>query len=117
MDDFLQPKLIYPETTQGAFFAYDETGIFLDKTCFMMITKYARYIQATLSSQLFEFAYKRIFSSIELGQHGFQYNKHALIKLPIKRFNEDDSTIFSEEFFYNQYGITKGEIDYIQNAI
>ena len=117
LDDFLQPKLIYPETTQGAFFAYDETGIFLDKTCFMMITKYARYIQATLSSQLFEFAYKRIFSSIELGQHGFQYNKHALIKLPIKRFNEDDSTIFSEEFFYNQYGITKGEIDYIQNAI
>ena len=117
LDDFLQPKLIYPETTQGASFAYDETGIFLDKTCFMMITKYARYIQATLSSQLFEFAYKRIFSSIELGQHGFQYNKHALIKLPIKRFNEDDSTIFSEEFFYNQYGITKGEIDYIQNAI
>ena len=116
-DDFLQPKLIYPETTQGAFFAYDETGIFLDKTCFMMITKYARYIQATLSSQLFEFAYKRIFSSIELGQHGIQYNKHALIKLPIKIFNEDDSTIFSEEFFYNQYGITKGEIDYIQNAI
>ena len=35
LDDFLQPKLIYPETTQGAFFAYDETGIFLDKTCFM----------------------------------------------------------------------------------
>ena len=26
-DDFLQPKLIYPETTQGAFFAYDETGL------------------------------------------------------------------------------------------
>lgn len=117
MDDFLQPKLIYPETTQGAFFAYDERGMFLDKTCFMMITKYARYIQATLSSQLFEFAYKRIFSSIELGQHGFQYNKHALIKLPIKEFNEDDSTIFSEEFFYNQYGITADEVDYIQNAI
>lgn len=117
MDDFSRPKLIYPETTQGAFFAYDETGMFLDKTCFMMITKSARYIQATLSSQLFEFAYKRIFSSIELGQHGFQYNKHALIKLPIKRFNENDFAIFSEEFFYNQYGITTDEIDYIQNTI
>ena len=116
-DDFLQPKIVYPETTQGAFFAYDETGIFLDKTCFMMTTKYVRYIQATLSSQLFEFAYKRIFSSIELGQHGFQYNKHALIKLPIKKFNGDDSAIFSEEFFYNQYGITTDEIDYIQNTI
>lgn len=116
-DDFLLPKLIYPETTQGAFFAYDETGLFLDKTCFMMISKHARYLQATLSSQLFEFAYKRIFSSVELGQHGFQYNKHALIKLPVKKFNESDSVAYSDEFFYNYYGITNEEIEYIINTI
>ena len=117
LDDFLLPKLIYPETTQGAFFAYDETGLFLDKTCFMMISKHARYLQATLSSQLFEFAYKRIFSSVELGQHGFQYNKHALIKLPVKKFNERDSVAYSDEFFYNCYGITNEEIEYIVSAI
>lgn len=117
LDDFLLPKLIYPETTQGAFFAYDETGLFLDKTCFMMISKHARYLQATLSSQLFEFAYKRIFSSIELGQHGFQYNKHALIKLPVKKLNKSDSIIYSDEFFYNCYGITNEEIEYIINTI
>ena len=117
MDDFLLPKLIYPETTQGAFFAYDETGLFLDKTCFMMISKHARYLQATLSSQLFEFAYKRIFSSVELGQHGFQYNKHALIKLPVKIFNESDSVAYSDEFFYNCYGITNEEIEYITGTI
>ena len=116
-DDFLLPKLIYPETTQGAFFAYDETGLFLDKTCFMMISKHARYLQATLSSQLFEFAYKRIFSSVELGQHGFQYNKHALIKLPVKIFNESDSVAYSDEFFYNCYGITNEEIEYITGTI
>ena len=116
-DDFLLPKLIYPETTQGAFFAYDETGLFLDKTCFMMISKHARYLQATLSSQLFEFAYKRIFSSVELGQHGFQYNKHALIKLPVKIFNEGDSVAYSDEFFYNCYGITNEEIEYITGTI
>lgn len=117
LDDFLLPKLIYPETTQGAFFAYDETGLFLDKTCFMMISKHARYLQATLSSQLFEFAYKRIFSSVELGQHGFQYNKHALIKLHVKKFNESDSVAYSDEFFYNCYGITNEEIEYIVGAI
>ena len=117
LDDFLLPKLIYPETTQGAFFAYDETGLFLDKTCFMIISKHARYLQATLSSQLFEFAYKRIFSSVELGQHGFQYNKHALIKLPVKKFNESDSAAYSDEFFYNYYGITNEEIEHITCAI
>ena len=86
MDDFNKPKLVYPETTQGAFFAYDEDGIYIDKTCFMMTgkdKKTLKYLQKTLSSRLFEFAYKSIFSSIELGQNGYQYNKHALIKLPI----------------------------------
>ena len=43
---------------------------------------YLWLIQAN-SNRLFEFAYKSIFSSIELGQNGYQYNKHALIKLPI----------------------------------
>lgn len=81
-----------------------------------MISKYARYLQATLSSQLFEFAYKRIFSSVELGQNGFQYNKHALIKLPIKKFNEDEFVTYSEAFFYNCYGITDEEIEYIVNS-
>lgn len=86
MDDFNKPKLVYPETTQGAFFAYDEDGFYIDKTCFMMTgkdKKTLKYLQKTLSSRLFEFAYKSIFSSIELGQNGYQYNKHALIKLPI----------------------------------
>ena len=82
-----------------------------------MLSKHARYLQATLSSQLFEFAYKRIFSSIELGEHGFQYNKHALIKLPIKKINEDETIIYSDEFFYNCYGISKEEIEYIMNSI
>lgn len=82
-EDFSRPKIVYPETTQGAFFAFDDSGLMLDKTCFMLISNEAAYIQRTLSSRLFEFAYKNIFSSVELGTHGYQYNKHALIKLPI----------------------------------
>ena len=82
-EEFSRPKIVYPETTQGAFFAFDDSGLMLDKTCFMLISNEAAYIQRTLSSRLFEFAYKNIFSSVELGTHGYQYNKHALIKLPI----------------------------------
>ena len=69
-DDFFKPKIVYPETTQSAYFAFDKTGLFIDKTCFMLISEYAKYLQITLSSTLFEYAYKRIFSSIELGQNG-----------------------------------------------
>ena len=87
-EDFSKPKLIYPETTQGAYFSQDESGYYLDKTCFMLICNDSHYLQMTLSSKLFEFAYKRIFSSIELGKNGYQYNKHALVKLPNKHSYE-----------------------------
>ena len=83
MDDFNKRKIIYPETTQGAYFFLDDGNYYIDKTCFFMICNEPEYLLATLSSTLFEFAYKNIFSSIELGTSGYQYNKHALVKLPI----------------------------------
>jgi len=116
-EDFSKPKLIYPETTQGAYFSQDESGYYLDKTCFMLICNDSHYLQMTLSSKLFEFAYKRIFSSIELGKNGYQYNKHALVKLPILLPPKD--TLLTKEnlnkMIYNLYGIDKSEIAFIEN--
>jgi hypothetical protein len=116
---------VYPETTQGAYFVFDTNGMFIDKTCFMLISDKAKYIQATLSSKLFEFAYKTIFSSIELGTNGYQYNKHALMKLPIllpitkieqqierllqtKKYEEIDKLV------YEIYGLNEEEIEFIE---
>ena len=119
IDDFNKPKIVYPETTQGAFFALDEDKVLLDKTCFMMIsddTKMLSYLQKTLSSRLFEFAYKNIFSSIELGQNGYQYNKHALVELPVIKNNIDLPNEESEidRFVYNLYGLSEEEIAVVE---
>ena len=116
-DDFFKPKIVYPETTQGAYFAYDDKGIFLDKTCFMLISNDAEYLQLTLSSKLFEYAYKKIFSSVSLGEHGYQYNKHALIKLPI--FKPRESIALNrtnlDKTIYQLYGISDIEIKEIES--
>ena len=112
-DDFKLPKLIYPETTQGAYFAFDDGGIFLDKTCFMLITKYPLYLQSILSSKLYEFAYKRIFSSIELGTSAYQYNKHALVKLPIAPVSNDIT--MNDSDIYELYNISNAEIRIIES--
>ena len=117
LTDFSKPKVIYPETTKGARFAYDETGIYIDKTCFMLISDSALYLQKTLSSKLFEVAYNKMFSSVELVNHTYQYNKHALIKLPIIK-NVDTikllSNINDEQsinlFIYRAYGLTYEEV-------
>lgn len=115
-EDFSKPKIVYPETTQGAYFAFDDKGQFIDKTCFMLIADDAEYLQHTLSSRLFEFAYKRIFASVELGEHGYQYNKHALVKLPVikpdKFIRLNVQNIDGQ--IYKLYGITNDEIHEIE---
>ncbi|GJG43136.1 TaqI-like C-terminal specificity domain-containing protein [Prevotella lacticifex] len=117
MEDFDKPKIVYPETTQGAYFAFDDKGFYIDKTCFILISNDAEYLQHTLSSRLFEFAYKCIFASVELGEHGYQYNKHALVKLPVikpsKSFKFDDNDIDSQ--IYKLYNISKTQIDEIES--
>ena len=116
LDDFLRPKVIYPETTQGAYFAFDDSGIFIDKTAFMLVGEHAKYIQMTLSSKLFEVAYKRYFSSVQLGEHGYQYNKNALMKLPIARPN-DTNMINPKDIdasIYKIYNLTPKEIEIIE---
>ena len=117
MNEFEKPKVIYPETTKGARFVFDESGIYIDKTCFMLISDAALYLQKTLSSKLFEVAYNKMFSSVELVNHTYQYNKHALLKLPI--INDADAikqltSIDDEEqidlLVYHLYNLTYDEV-------
>ncbi len=114
-DDFSRQKIIYPETTQGACFIIDTDGYFADKTCFIIVGKYLKYLQSTLSSKLFEYAYKNIFSSISLGGGAaYQYNKHALILLPVK-FPVEDVELNDDVF--KIYGLTEAEINFISSSV
>ena len=117
IDEFEKPKVIYPETTKGARFVFDDSGIYIDKTCFMLISDDAQYLQKTLSSKLFEVAYNKMFSSVELVNHTYQYNKHALLKLPIindanaiKQLTPLDDDRQIDLFVYHLYGLTYDEI-------
>lgn len=98
----------------GAYFAFDDSGIMIDKTCFMLISNDAKYLQATLSSKLFEYAYKQIFSSVELGNHGYQYNKHALVKVPIALKTWEKDKEYTNNFIYSLYNISKEEKEFIE---
>ena len=131
MNDFNKQKIIYPETTQGAYFVLDNDSFFIDKTCFIMTGNKLKFLQSVLSSQLFEFAYKRIFSSIELGKKGYQYNKFSIVKLPIiepsiemeiemntlnDNYIKTGDSIYLKKIdsvLYNCYNITSDEIQYI----
>ena len=116
---------MYPETTQGAYFALDINKVMLDKTCFMIISDKPKFLIALLSSRLYEFSYKSIFSSVELGVSGYQYNKHALIRLPIiepsQEIEQEIITLLDQKEYskidtlvYKLYNLSEEEIKFIE---
>ncbi|ELZ6517740.1 Eco57I restriction-modification methylase domain-containing protein, partial [Campylobacter coli] len=57
-EEFEKEKIVYPETTQGAYFVYDNKGIFLEKTAFFIVCENLKYLLGLLSSNLITYYYK-----------------------------------------------------------
>ena len=93
--EFENEKIVYPETTHSANFFYDSGEFFLDKTCFMITGSDLKILVGLLSSTLMTFAYKRYCSGTVLGAKGYQYNKHALEKLPVVRIPASQKQSFT----------------------
>ncbi|MUU27147.1 class I SAM-dependent DNA methyltransferase [Helicobacter pylori] len=85
LEDFEKEKIVYPETSQGAYFVYENSGIFLEKTAFMIVSDAynLKLLTALLNSKLVTFYFKNFCGGCILGKSGYQYNKHALEKIPI----------------------------------
>ena len=93
--EFDEEKIVYPETTHSANFFYDGGEFFLDKTCFMITGSDLKVLVGLLSSTLMTFAYKRYCSGTVLGARGYQYNKHALEKLPVTEIPAERQQVFT----------------------
>lgn len=87
LEDFEKEKIVYPETSQGAYFVYENSGIFLEKTAFMIVSDAynLKLLTALLNSKLITFYFKNFCGGCILGKSGYQYNKHALEKIPIPK--------------------------------
>ncbi len=95
LEDFEKEKIVYPETSQGAYFIYENSGIFLEKTAFMIVSDAynLKLLTALLNSKLITFYFKNFCGGCILGKSGYQYNKHALEKIPIPQITEKNKKI------------------------
>ncbi|MGN8504888.1 DUF7149 domain-containing protein [Helicobacter pylori] len=95
LEDFEKEKIVYPETSQGAYFVYENSQIFLEKTAFMIIsdTYNLKLLNALLNSKLITFYFKDFCGGCILGKSGYQYNKHALEKIPIPKITEKNQEL------------------------
>ncbi|WQR81738.1 class I SAM-dependent DNA methyltransferase [Helicobacter pylori] len=95
LEDFEKEKIVYPETSQGAYFVYENSGIFLEKTAFMIVSDAynLKLLTALLNSKLITFYFKNFCGGCILGKSGYQYNKHALEKIPIPKITEKNQEL------------------------
>ncbi|RVZ72122.1 class I SAM-dependent DNA methyltransferase [Helicobacter pylori] len=95
LQDFEKEKIAYPETSQGAYFIYENSGIFLEKTAFMIVSDAynLKLLTALLNSKLITFYFKNFCGGCILGKSGYQYNKHALEKIPIPKITEKNQEL------------------------
>ncbi len=93
--DFEKEKIVYPETSQGAYFIYENSGIFLEKTAFMIVSDAynLKLLTALLNSKLTTFYFKNFCGGCILGKSGYQYNKHALEKIPIPKITPQNQKL------------------------
>ncbi|MCQ2859211.1 class I SAM-dependent DNA methyltransferase [Helicobacter pylori] len=92
LEDFEKEKIVYPETSQGAYFIYENSQIFLEKTAFMIVSDVynLKLLTALLNSKLITFYFKDFCGGCILGKSGYQYNKHALEKIPIPQITKSN---------------------------
>ncbi|GAA7987847.1 class I SAM-dependent DNA methyltransferase [Helicobacter pylori] len=93
--EFEKEKIVYPETSQGAYFIYENSGIFLEKTAFMIVSDAynLKLLTALLNSKLITFYFKNFCGGCILGKSGYQYNKHALEKIPIPQITPENQKL------------------------
>ncbi len=140
--DFEKEKIIYPLTTQGAYFFLDDRQYYLDMTCSMITGSDLKMLVGLLSSALLKYAYKQIYSGTVLGKKGYQYNKHALEKLPVVKIPPSEQHVFTalvdeilsdkhtnpdadtsnleneiDKLVYALYGLTDDEIAIVERSI
>ncbi len=95
LEDFEKEKIVYPETSQGAYFIYENSRIFLEKTAFMIVSDAynLKLLTALLNSKLITFYFKNFCGGCILGKSGYQYNKHALEKIPIPKITPQNQKL------------------------
>ena len=144
LNEFEKEKIVWQEIVREPSFAYDDTGIYVEATAFLMTGNNLKYILGLLNSRPVAFFFKIFYAGGGLGEDGYRYKKAFLEQLPIppitpqnqpivnqivqlvdqilsaKQKNPDADTSQLEqkidELVYKLYDLTEEEIKLIEGA-
>ena len=100
IEEFLKPKIIYPNMTKYLPFVYDKGSFFTNQKCFIITGNHLGYLTAFLNSCLFKYCYRDNFPELLGGTR--ELRKIFFDYIPVKKVDEGLNKIFKkliEEIF------------------
>ncbi|MCS6822051.1 MAG: BREX-1 system adenine-specific DNA-methyltransferase PglX [Microscillaceae bacterium] len=88
-------KIIYPETTvRRSEFYLDRSGMYIDKTCFMLTGEHLAFLTGVLSSSLMEWFLESELRP--LGKNTLQYSKQYMLNIPLPKIENVPPELYAQ---------------------
>ncbi len=97
-EDFLKPKIIYPNMTKYMPFVLDKNGYFTNQKCFILTGDNLAYLTAFFNSNVFKICYRDSFPELQGGTRELSKIFFENIKIPrLESIIEEDFEILVED--------------------
>ena len=94
LEDFLKPKIIYPNMTKYMPFVYDNKAYYTNQKCFIITGQSLAYLTAFFNSSLFKFCFRESFPELQGGTR--EMSKIFFDRIPVLQVNDEDNEKFVE---------------------
>lgn len=88
--EFEKEKIVWQEIVREPSFAYDNSGMYVEATAFLMTGKNLKYIIGLLNSKPVAFFFKTFYAGGGLGEDGYRYKKAFLEQLPLPPITKEN---------------------------
>ena len=115
MEDFLKPKIIYPNMTKYMPFVYDNKSYVANQKCFIITGKYVAYLTAFFNSSLFKYCFRDSFPELQGGTR--ELSKIFFDKIPVCKVSNSQDVLFQEAVEDIQHNYTKQKAQRIDSML
>ena len=114
-EDFLKPKIMYPNMTKFLPFYYDEKAFYQNDKSFMITGKHVSFLTAFLNSSLFKFCFRENFPELLGGTR--ELRKIFFDKISVLKVSDEIDIIFRNAIVKIQSDYTKEQAIAIDNLL
>ena len=115
LEDFLKPKIIYPNMTKYMPFVYDDKLYMTNQKCFIVTGKFTAYLTAFFNSSLFKYCFRDSFPELQGGTR--ELSKIFFDKIPVYKISEVQDILFKNAVEDIQSKYTKQKAQKIDSML